>query len=74
MRTTLDLDDQVLAASRALARARGTSLGEAVSELARRGLRAHQPTLDVSYSPLPIMAGDANLIVTDNLVATLRDG
>ena len=74
MRTTLDLDDQVLAAARALARARGTSLGEAVSELARRGLRGHQPTVKVSYSPFPIMVGDADQIVTDNRVATLRDG
>ncbi|HOF64955.1 MAG TPA: hypothetical protein PLL54_11665 [Dermatophilaceae bacterium] len=74
MRTTLELDDQVLAAARALARARGTSLGEAVSELARRGLHAQRPTVDVSYSPFPIMIGDADTIVTDELVTSLRDG
>ena len=74
MRTTLELDDQVLAAARALARARGTSLGEAVSELARRGLRADQPPVDVGYSPVPIMIGDADTIVTDELVTALRDG
>lgn len=38
MRTTLDLDDAVLAAARALAIERGISLGAAVSSLARRGL------------------------------------
>ncbi len=75
MRTTLDLDDTVLAAARALARSRGTSLGEAVSELARRGLR-HQSreAVDLSYSPFPVMVGDDTVVVTDELVAELRDG
>lgn len=38
MRTTLTLDDDVLEAARALAEARGISIGAVVSELARRGL------------------------------------
>ena len=38
MRTTLDIDDSVLAAARALSQSSGLSLGAAVSELARRGL------------------------------------
>lgn len=38
MRTTLDLDDEVLAAARRIAAARSKSLGQVVSELARRGL------------------------------------
>lgn len=38
MRTTLDLDDDVLAAARELARAERRSLGAIVSELSRRGL------------------------------------
>lgn len=38
MRTTLDLDDDVLAAARRIAAARSKSLGRVVSELARRGL------------------------------------
>lgn len=74
MRTTLDLDDTVLAAARSLARARGTSLGEAVSELARRGLAgSSSATVDYSYSPFPVMVGDGE-IVTDELIAELRDG
>lgn len=40
MRTTLTIDDDVLDASKRLAEARGTSIGEIVSELARRGLSA----------------------------------
>jgi Arc/MetJ family transcription regulator len=38
MRTTLTIDDDVLAAARSLARAKSESLGRAVSELVRRGL------------------------------------
>lgn len=38
MRTTVDLDDSVLAAARAIAQARGVSLSRAISDLARRGL------------------------------------
>ena len=37
MRTTLTIDDDVLAVARALAARRGVSLGSAVSDLARRG-------------------------------------
>jgi hypothetical protein len=38
MRTTLEIDDDVIAAARELARAEGTSIGAVVSDLARRGL------------------------------------
>ncbi len=38
MRTTLKLDEDILAAARALAAQQGRSLGEVVSELARKGL------------------------------------
>ena len=48
MRTTLDLDDDVLDAARSLAAAEGASLGRIVSELARRGLApAPQPADDL---------------------------
>lgn len=38
MRTTVDIEDSVLAAARALAQDKGISIGAALSELARRGL------------------------------------
>jgi hypothetical protein len=38
-RTTLQIDDDVLAAARTLARDSGESVGHVISELARRGLR-----------------------------------
>lgn len=39
MRTTLTIDDDVLAVARALASRNGGSLGGALSELARRGFK-----------------------------------
>lgn len=38
MRTTLDIDDDLLRAARSLARAQGKSLGRVLSGLARKGL------------------------------------
>ena len=39
MRTTLNLDDDVLRAVKEIARLRGTTAGEVLSELARQALR-----------------------------------
>ena len=39
MRTTVNIDDDVLSAARGLARARSIPLGQAISELIRRGLQ-----------------------------------
>lgn len=38
MRTTLDLDDDILQAAKELAAAQGSTAGKVLSELARRGL------------------------------------
>lgn len=40
MRTTLDIDEDVLAAAKELARAEGKTMGEVISDLARKGLTA----------------------------------
>ena len=39
MRTTVDIDDDVLQVARSLAKSRGISLGQAHSQLARKGLQ-----------------------------------
>lgn len=60
MRTTLDIDDGVLAAARAIAEAERRSLGSVISDLARRGLVPAQrsgpefPTFDVPADAAPI--------------------
>ena len=43
MRTTLDVDFDVLEAAKSLAEARQTSIGKALSHLARRGVTALSP-------------------------------
>ena len=72
MRTTLDIDETVLAAARALARDNGTSLGAAVSELARRGLR---PSAARPPSGFPVFEhAAAEPVLTLELVNEHRDG
>lgn len=73
MRTTLDLDESVLVAARALARDESISLGAAVSELARRGLRAvTSPT--VARGGFPVLADSEGPPITLELVNRHRDG
>lgn len=58
MRTTLDIDDGVLAAARAIAEAQNRSLGSVISELARRGLGTGAfPTFVVPADAAPITPG-----------------
>ena len=51
MRTTLKIDDDVLAAARELAERDGCTLGKAVSELARKGFTDSKPTPDTDSKP-----------------------
>lgn len=74
MRTTLDIDEDVLAVARALASARRISVGAAVSELAREGMSDRvAPRVDFSYSPFPVIVGEVGHVVTNDLVAEHRD-
>ena len=43
MRTTLELDDDLLTASKELARQKGATLGKVISDLARQSLAAKAP-------------------------------
>ena len=58
MRTTLALADDVYEAARTLAEASGRSIGEVVSDLARRGL-SPQPAI-AREGHLPVFAVPAN--------------
>lgn len=44
MRTTLDLEDEVLQAAKEIAAARGVSAGQVVSELLRKALTPSRPS------------------------------
>ncbi len=48
MRTTLNIDDDVFELARSLADARRVSIGRALSELARRGVKARRPSVSRS--------------------------
>ncbi len=73
MRTTLAIDDDVLAAARELAATERKSVGEVISTLARRALCPSEPvsTLRNGVPLLPVNA-DAQR-VTSELVHQLRE-
>jgi hypothetical protein len=74
MRTTLNLDDDVVTAARALARTERRSLGQVVSELARRGLAPRQIELDDEDGfPVFRVDADAPLITPDMVQAGLDE-
>ena len=80
MRTTLQLDDDVLAAARVMARQQRTSLGSVISDLARQALVAPAPdpnsrTLTPEHrNGLPLLPWKAQGAPVDlELVNSLRD-
>ncbi len=73
MRTTLALDDDVLAAAKGLASMQHKSLGEVISDLARQALRKDQPPAEVRNG-VPLLPGRAGAHrVTLETVNRLRD-
>lgn len=72
MRTTLSIDDDVLLAAKAIAGQQGRSLGEVVSELARRSLK--RPASQAKRNGIPLLTSSPDSPpVTLDLVNTLRD-
>ena len=71
VRTTLDLDDDVLQAAKELARARKKTAGEVVSELARKGL-APSHKLRVRNG-VPLLPHEPGRIVTVEMIEATLD-
>jgi hypothetical protein len=72
MRTTLAIDDDVMAAAKAIARQTNATIGEVVSDLARRSLR--QPAALGERNGIPLLPVRAKgIIVTSDIVNALRD-
>lgn len=77
MRTTLDIEDDVLAAAKELARRGHTSAGRVISDLARRALtlpapvtgKAREPAALYGFRPFPSRGG----VVSNEKVDRLRD-
>ena len=55
VRTTLDIDDDVLQAAKELANLRGSTAGRMLSELARRGLQQTGATVEGLRNGVPLM-------------------
>lgn len=77
MRTTLDIDDDVLQAAKELGRAERKTAGRKLSELARQALTApnrpsavKEPRSVYGFKPLPRAPGK---IVTNEMINKLRD-
>lgn len=70
MRTTVTIDDDVLAVARTLAEQQRISLGSALSELARRGFRTARSSrrpgvFDVDPDAAPITSEDVYRAMSD---------
>jgi hypothetical protein len=72
MRTTLAIDDDGLAAAKALARQQQKTIGEVVSDLARQSLRRPVPQRQRNGVPL-LPVTNPNAVVTLDIVNALRD-
>jgi hypothetical protein len=70
MRTTLDLDDDVLAAARSIATARKQTMGKVVSDLVRQSLTTK---LKKSPSGVPLLPLRPGVIVSNELIDKLRE-
>jgi hypothetical protein len=73
MRTTLDIDDDVLNAAKELAAARRTTAGRVISELARKALRPTGSSRVRNGVPLLPRRPGAAPRPTMHLVNSLRD-
>lgn len=73
MRTTLEIDDDLLADARQLARERGATIGQIISELARRSLAAKKPVKVRNGVQVFASKGGASTKPDLRLINELRD-
>jgi hypothetical protein len=72
MRTTIAIDDDVLAAAKAIARQRKQAVGKVISELARKSLRP--PSASGERNGVPLLpVRKLGLIVTPEIVNAIRE-
>lgn len=74
MRTTLELDDDVILAARQLSRLRNENLGRTISDLARRGLVPESaPTIEL-HGGIPVFVHRPGAVtVTSEMVRNLAE-
>ena len=72
MRTTLNIEDDVLRAAKEIAQQRGMTVGQVLSDLSRKSLTRKSPVSKKNGLPLFPIQKDAQ-VVTLELVNQLRD-
>ena len=73
MRMTATIDDDVLAVARALAARNRISLGSALSELARRGIKNSSSSVDSGDGSKFAVSPGAELITSEDVDLAIRD-
>ncbi len=73
MRTTITVDDDIFEAAQSQARASGKKLGEVISQLARRGLRASADTASKNGLPVFKVHSNAPVIPSSRAKALLDE-
>ena len=73
MRTTLDIEEDVLEVAKSLARHQGLSLGKAVSDLIRKGIQPYARQEMIRNGLRVIARGSDAKSVTLDIVNRLRD-
>jgi hypothetical protein len=74
MRTTLEIDDDVIEAAKQVARLKNQGLGRAISDLARRGLMPDASPVVVVESGIPVWKHRPGAItVTSEMVRNLAE-
>lgn len=72
MRTTLDIDDDILQAAREIARRKGVTMGQVLSDLSRQALTRPVETETRNGVPLFPIKPDAKIVTLEH-VNELRD-
>jgi hypothetical protein len=73
MRTTITVDNDIFEAAQAQAQASGKKLGEVISQLARRGLRASADTASKNGLPVFKVQSNAPVIPSSRAKALLDE-
>jgi hypothetical protein len=74
MRTTLEIDDDVMVAAKEVARLKNQGIGRTISELARRGLMPDStPDREIRHGVPVWMHGPAAIPVTSEMVRNLAE-
>jgi len=70
MRTTLDIEDDVLQAAKELAQREGGSVGKIISALARRGLASpvhHSKKSSATRGGVPVLASRGEVVTLEHI-------